>query len=145
MITYIDILRMNEVDACALTWKLLQERPAEANISHDGKTTPGEHNWFVAHHPYRIWYAMINSEGELVGTVLLTKQNEVGVAILAEHRRKGYAREAIQWLIESHAPIPAAPSKRSAHFLANIAPNNTASIALFKGLGFNLVQCTYAK
>ena len=145
MNTYIDIRRMNQVDACALTWQLLQERPPEANISHDGKTTAGGHAFFVEHHPYRIWYAIMNREGQMVGTVLLTQQNEVGVAILAEHRRKGYAREAVKWLIESHAPAPSAPGKRAGRFLANISPNNPASIALFKGLGFGIVQHTYAK
>ena len=56
---------------------------------------------------------------------------EVGYTIAAEHRRQGYAFEAVQtlftWAEREHAIY---------HFIASIAPDNDASLGLIRKLGF---------
>ena len=120
-----------------LLWNLLRERPAEANISHRGMPTLDNHKAFVLNHPYAAWYMVSSEELERTtnfGAIYLTKQNEIGIGILAEHARKGYATAAIKALMAKH------PRQ---HYLANVAPMNHASHTLFQGLGGELVQLTY--
>ena len=74
--------------------------------------------------------------------VLILKNNEIGIGILKEHQRKGYARAAIEALMKAHTPGPGVPGLRSSGFLANVAPTNAASIALFEKLG-KVIQWTY--
>lgn len=68
-----------------------------------------------------------------VGTIYLTTLREIGISIFRSHQRQGYAIQAIDLLTAAH------PGK----FLANINPKNTASIGMFKKLGFNHIQNTY--
>jgi RimJ/RimL family protein N-acetyltransferase len=132
----------------AVAWRLLSERPAHANISHSSMPTPEEHAAFVQNNPYRNWFVIDDttaSSGERVpvGTIYATKQNEIGIAILMEHQRKGYARRAIREFMNCVPPLPAEQGLRSGRYVANVAPGNTASIELFTGLGAKLKQLTY--
>jgi RimJ/RimL family protein N-acetyltransferase len=56
---------------------------------------------------------------------------EIGYTIFAADRRRGYAREAVQammdWAIDRH---------RVRRFVASVAPANAASLALIDGFGF---------
>lgn len=143
MITLVDLKDMTPHRAVDLTWQLLDERPEEASISHREMPTWTQHQHYVMNHNYRAWYAVVNDSGTAVGTVLLTQHNEIGVAILAMHQRRGYARQAITELMRKHPPHPAVPGQRVGRFLANVNPNNAASIALFTGMGARLIQNTY--
>ncbi len=97
---------------------------------------------FVMHHPYTAWYLFstecrpdeLHCGAEYRGAIYLSKQNEIGIAILQEHARKGYATQAIKALMEKH-PRP--------YYFANVAPMNQPSHELFQGMGFELVQLTY--
>ena len=125
-------------------WQLLQERPDGANISHNKNTARWEeHVHFVEHHPYRSWMLIQNSFGEFVGAIYLTDKNEIGIFILKAHQRKGYAREAIRMVTSLYPPLPAISGSRRGKFVANIAPGNDVSVALFKGLGAKHIQNTY--
>ncbi len=120
-----------------LLYKLLQERPPEANISHRGMPTMDAHREFVAHHPYAAWY-LIMSHAHLgspsVGAIYLTQRAEIGIGVLEGYRRAGVAQAAIKALMAKH-PRP--------HYYANVAPMNQASHNLFQGIGGELVQLTY--
>lgn len=126
-----------------ITWQLLCARPAEANISHKGLPTREEHARYLKRHPYRAWYLIFNREEQCVGALSLTYANEIGIAILPEHQRKGYAREAIKQIIRTFPPLPAVPGKVAQGYVANINPANKASIDLFTSLGGVHIQNTY--
>ena len=137
------LLNLGYAPAVDLTWRLLLERPAEANISHSTMPTMDQHREFVLSTPYAAWYAILNEDEVPVGTVLLTWRNEIGIAILKEYQGKGYAEVAIRQLIKTHTPAEGVPGERAGHFLANVAPTNEASISLFNKLGGRVIQWTY--
>lgn len=130
-----------------ILFNLLRERPAEANISHQEMPTWEEHVAFIKSGPYYRWYIIHKWGGrpglEPVGSCYITDRNEIGIAILKAHQRRGYAREALMMLTTLDPPLPAIPGIRAARFFANIAPGNTASIALFRGLGATHISNTY--
>lgn len=111
--------------SCRVLFKLLSERRPNESISHRAMPTWTEHCAFVRSRPYRTWY-LVEVGGVAVGATYLTMQHEIGIGILRDHQRNGYAREAVQRLMALH------PGR----FLANINPANEASIALFRKLGF---------
>jgi ribosomal-protein-alanine N-acetyltransferase len=55
---------------------------------------------------------------------------EIGYGILPEHRRQGYATEAVEALIEW------ARRQGIDHFVASVAPDNKSSLAIIGKLGF---------
>jgi RimJ/RimL family protein N-acetyltransferase len=116
-------------------YDLLVERDPVANISHHQMPTFEQHHAFVKSKPYRVWY-IIYADDDPVGSVYLTKKNEIGIFIIKSHQGNGYGKQAIRSLMELH------PEKQ---FLANIAPGNSRSIAMFEGLGFDLIQFTFSK
>ncbi len=135
-----------------LAWQLLLERPREANISHQEMPTFEEHAAYVREHPYRVWLVIESDvvQGEefpfreLVGTICLTKRNEIGIAILASQRRKGYASEAIRAVMDLYPPLPEGKGDRAGRYLANVAPLNWNSHSLFNKLGAKIIQTTYS-
>jgi RimJ/RimL family protein N-acetyltransferase len=119
--------------SCRLLFTLLREREPHESISHKAMPTWEEHCAFVASRPYQHWY-VVEVGGAPFGACYLSKQREIGVAILKHSRGYKYGRDAVKLLMEMH------PGR----FLANVNPANTASAWLFEGLGFNLIQHTYA-
>ena len=123
-------------------YRLLSERPPHANISHSSMPSYEEHVMFVNTDPYFKWY-MISVDDELVGSVYLTWQNEIGISILKEYNGNGYATDALELFIATHEPLGGVPSNRAGSFIAHIAPENERSKALFERLGFVHVSDTY--
>jgi RimJ/RimL family protein N-acetyltransferase len=119
-----------------LLFQLLQERLPEESISHKEMPTWEEHCAFVLSQPYEAWY-VIEVDGYQRGAIYLSRQREIGVAILKGQRGHGYALDAVHRLMEHHA----------GRFLWNANPRNTASIALAKKLGFGPepLQVTFTK
>lgn len=128
-------------DAIYLTWQLLLERPASANISHKA-TTKAEHELFFTGNPYREWLVIETNEG-VVGTITLSNQNEIGIAILQAYQCRGYAEAAIRMVLEQYLPLPAINAVRRGSFIANVSLLNEASISLFGKLGAKPIQITY--
>jgi RimJ/RimL family protein N-acetyltransferase len=130
-------------DAIHFLYQLLGERPAAANISHKAMPSYAEHEDFVRSAPYEAWLLIVHAalrDGhqyavfhEPVGACYITKMGEIGIQIAAAHQRKGYARTALNTLIEMH---------KGRRLLANIAPGNEASRKLFASFGFKLIQHT---
>lgn len=120
--------------AVGLLFDLLKEREPHQSISHKRMPTWGEHCAFVTSRPYEHWYAFASASGVLAGAVYLSKQREIGIGVLKAHRGQGLGKAAVMELMRLH------PGR----FLANINPANEASIKLFTGLGFDLIQHTYA-
>ena len=117
-----------------LLWALLEERTSEQSISHKLMPTFGEHVKFIRSCPYKAWY-IIGVDGVDVGATYITHNNELGIGILAGYSYRGYGKTAVQEVMKRY----------EGPFLANINPNNAASIMFFENLGFKLLQVTYAK
>ena len=125
----------NEPEAPELLYRLLQERAPATNISHREMPSWEAHTHFIQSRPYKAWY-VIQRDGSPVGSIYLSKINEIGVFILIKHQGQGFGKLAIQMLMKKH------PGER---FLANINPNNSRSIKFFKSFGFKHIQNTYEK
>jgi len=119
----------------AFLYDLLSERDPIANISHREMPSFEAHRNFVESRPYLAWYT-VQADEEPLGAVYLTKDNEIGIFISKAHQGHGYGKKAVYILMAMH------PAKR---FLANIAPGNERSRAMFEKLGFELIQYTFAK
>lgn len=136
-----NVYRCSSVD---FLYRVLQERLQDPslNISHAHLPTRTEHTRFVRSKPYRAWY-LIKVASSTIGHIWLNRQNEIGLTLLRDARRKGYEAAALLALLAKHHPLPAIPSKRSGSFLANVAPNNKALMRALRGLGAKKIQCTY--
>jgi RimJ/RimL family protein N-acetyltransferase len=122
-------------DGVALAYQLLEERQPRESISHKCMPTRNEHIYFVCTRPYAHWY-VVEVDSYPRGTVYLSREREIGVAILKGQRGHNYGLNAVAELMRLH------PGR----FLANINPANEASIALFRKLGFGgPIQITLEK
>jgi GNAT superfamily N-acetyltransferase len=121
-------------DAADILFALLKERDPVANISHVTMPTWEQHCAFIASRPYKEWH-LIEAGNDTVGACYVSKQNEIGIFIFAQHQGKGYGRAAVRKVLDAH------PGER---MLANVAPLNDRSRAMFEGLGFRHVQNTFA-
>jgi RimJ/RimL family protein N-acetyltransferase len=125
-------------DYLHILYDLLKEREAYESISHEEMPTFFQHQTFVATHPYRHWYFIFDPNSgifnDYIGTIAVTRQNEIAIAIFKKHRRKGWGKKAIEAMLNLYPHID---------FLANINPANQKSIDLFSGLGFKHIQNTY--
>lgn len=131
-------------DAVHFLYQLLGERRPEVSISHKAMPSYSEHGAFVRSNPYAGWWVILKRgryegdpspyEHDLVGACYITKMGEIGIQISRVHQRRGYARTALNTLIEMH---------RGQRLLANIAPGNEASRKLFDGFGFKHIQNTF--
>lgn len=121
--------------ALEILYELLKQRPTEANISHRTFPTFEQHRQFVTRRPYDAWYLVVDDDraGAYIGSVYLTNAREVGVFIFKSWQRLGYACRVISALREKH------PGR----LLANVAPENEPSHALFLKLGGRVIQHTY--
>jgi len=117
-----------------ILWNLLLERQPEQSISHHGMPTMQEHTKFVGSRPYAFWYIIRRGSLGNLGSVYLTRDDEIGVFIYSGCQGHGYGPQAIKLLMKAH------PRKQ---YLANINPANAGSIHVFEELGFKHVQNTY--
>jgi RimJ/RimL family protein N-acetyltransferase len=112
---------------------LLLEREPIASISHKKMPTYEKHVKFVMSNPYARWY-IVNHKNNKIGSVYLSKQNEIGIFLKKGEQDKGIGSIVLQLIIEKNG---------SGRYLANISPRNKKSIKFFKKHGFNLIQYTY--
>lgn len=133
--------------AVDLLWALLLDRSREedqhTNISHREMPTFEQHLEFVRAKPYYLWFIIFASGIGPIGAINVTERNEIGIVIDPRYRGRGFGRDAVQHLLKVYPPLPAIPSKRPGHFVANINPNNEASIRLFTSLGGVHISNTY--
>jgi GNAT superfamily N-acetyltransferase len=136
MITLHDVYDATYDTSCRVLFDLLEERTPNQSISHRKMPSYEQHCAFVESRPYSAWYLIANEEEVAVGAVYLSKLDEIGIFIFERHQKKGYAKEAVEAIMEQH------PRKR---YLANIANTNPPSVLFFVELGFDLIQYTLAK
>lgn len=130
-------------DAATPLYELLKERTKEQSISHQTMPTFEEHVEFMLKPGYRVWNLILDGE-TVVGSVYLTARNEIGIAIFKAHQRKGYATFAFNNTRKVWGHMLNGKGLRVApQFIANINPQNEASIKFFESLGFVHIQNTY--
>ena len=121
-------------DTVDVLYRLLLERDKTVNISHRRMPTMAEHKKFIASKPYKSWDLII-SGGQVLGSVYLSKQNEIGLFIFKKLRGNGYGKKALRLLMARHS--------KEERFLANVNPANSRSVDFFKKMGFCHIQNTY--
>lgn len=114
-------------------YNLLLERDSRVNISHKKMPSYDEHIKFVLSKPYTKWY-VVNLDGKKVGSVYLSKQDEIGIFLKKDIQGKGVGKYALNILKKKN------PRKR---FIANVNPKNKNSAKFFRQNGFKLIQHTY--
>ena len=115
-------------------FELLKERTPTQNISHQIIPTYQEHEEFVKSKGYEKWYIICNEMHGSVGTIYLTKNNEIGLFVKTDFQKHGYGQQALKLLM--------AENPRD-YYLANINPQNKKSMRFFKNNGFKLIQYTF--
>ena len=75
-------------------FNLLKERDPRANISHNKMPTYDEHVNFVKSKPYSKWYIIFKSE-QKVGSIYLTKNNEIGIFLSKKFQVKNIGKFGI--------------------------------------------------
>jgi len=118
---------------CPFLYDLLKERDSNVNISHKKMPTYNQHINFVMSQPYSKWY-IIQQDAQNIGSIYLSKQNEIGIFLIKNKRGKKIGQTALEMIMKKH------PKKR---FLANVNPKNKKSIEFFIQNDFNLIQHTY--
>ena len=86
----------------------------------------------MASKPYSKWY-IIYSSNEKIGSIYLTKQDEIGMHFKKQYNKKIYS-EVLENIIKKN------PRHR---YLININPKNTRMKDFIKNQGFRLIQHTY--
>ena len=117
-------------------YELLEQRPAYANISHEGMPTYDAHLEYIATRGFgtlNIW-EVVFLNNRPIGVYYITHQNEIGIQIDEKYKQLGIAFEVLSRICKKY------PSSR---FMANIAPENKESKKLFTKLGFKCIQHTY--
>lgn len=111
-------------------YALLAQRKPYQNISHEEMPTYTQHQGFINSKPYKEWFIIYDcNTKERVGSIYLSKENEIGIFLADGHQKKGYGRQAVKELMEYFRHVR--------EFKANIAPLNSGSICFFVNLGFN--------
>lgn len=130
----IDLVEVSRKEHIETLYELLKERTPEQSISHKGMPSYKQHAQFVIKRPYKVWYLIQAREtGEFVGSIYLSKLNEIGVFVFRAHRGHRYGTHAVQALMR----------RWNGPWLWNVAPNNWPSQALALELGGKLLQRTY--
>lgn len=118
---------------CPFLYELLRDRDPSINISHKKMPSYDKHIKFVMSKPYSKWY-VIQYDDQKVGSIYLSKQNEIGIFIKKEKQNEGIGGRAMKLLLKKN------PRSR---YLANVSPKNKKSMSFFKKNGFKLIQYTY--
>ena len=131
-------------NAIFFLYLLLGQRTKDQSISH--KEMPGKHQHakFVRSRPYRLWF-IIKADGEPVGSIYATRQNEIGIQIAKARQGLGIGMKALNLLTSRYKPLPEIPGKRAGVWLANISKDNDRSIDFFEKAGFSLRQYTFQR
>jgi len=113
----------------------LKERDPRENISHKKMPTYDEHVKFVLSKPYSKWY-IIFERNKKIGSVYLTKADELGLHLKKEYFRESLLKEILESLMKSE------PNKR---FVFNVSPRNKKFMKFLQKNGYMISQQTVVK
>ena len=124
-------------DDTKFLFELLKERDSRVNISHKKMPTYASHVKFIESKPYKKWYIITTYEHkckEKVGSIYLSKNDEIGIFVLKRFQGKNIGKYALTELMRRN------PKSR---YLANVNPKNKKSMQFFKNNSFKLIQYTF--
>ena len=128
----IELEKVDDEDITFL-YDLLKKRDPNQNISHKHMPTLTEHEKFVLSNPYTNWY-IIKKNNEKIGSIYLSKRDEIGISILDNFEFDDIARISFKLLMELN------PRKR---YLANVSPKNKISQKFLESNGFTGLEYVY--
>ena len=79
---------------CPFLYELLGERGPWMNISHREMPSYEDHVNFVMSKPYSKWY-IIKTNEQKIGTIYLSKQDEIGIFLKKNMNGKGIGQKAL--------------------------------------------------
>ena len=112
---------------------LLKKRDPISNISHKKMPSYSQHIKFIKSKPYSKWYIILK-ENEKIGSIYLSKRDEIGISILDNFEFDDIARISFKLLMELN------PRKR---YLANVSPKNKISQKFLESNGFTGLEYVY--
>ena len=113
----------------------LKERDPRENISHKKMPTYDEHVKFVLSKPYSKWY-IIFEKNKKIGSVYLTKADELGLHLKKEYFRESMLKEILECLMKN---------EQNKRFVFNVSPRNKKFMKFLQKNGYVISQQTVVK
>jgi hypothetical protein len=114
-------------------YNILKDRNPIANISHEKMPSYKQHIEFVKSKPYTKWYIIYVTKMK-IGTIYLSKQDEIGIHMIKEKQFIGIEEKSIKILMGKN------PRKK---YTINSSIRNKKLIKLLEKNGFKRVQYSY--
>ena len=114
-------------------YELLKNKDPSTNISHKKMPSYDEHIEFVMLKPYTNWY-IIECDKKNVGSIYLSKQDEIGISIDNDYEYDKIVRPALKLLVKLN------PRKR---YLVNVSPDDIRSQEFLLKNGFTGLEYVY--
>ena len=114
-------------------YELLKNKDPSTNISHKKMPSYDKHIEFVMSKPYTNWY-IIECDKKNVGSIYLSKQDEIGISIDNDYEYDKIARPALKLLVKLN------PRKR---YLVNVSPDDIRSQEFLLKNGFTGLEYVY--
>ena len=130
-------IKLNQVtkNDTLFLYDLLKNKDPNANISHKKMPSYDEHVEFVMSKPYTNWY-IIECDKKNVGTIYLSKQDEIGISINNDYEYDQIVKTALKLLMKLN------PRKR---YLARVSPNDVRSQEFLLKNGFTGLENIYER
>ena len=127
------VLKEVQKSDCSFLYELLSERKLYENISHKKNPTYTKHIKFVMSKPYTKWY-IIYHQKEKVGSIYLTKQDEIGISINNDYEYAQIVKSALRLLMKLN---------QRKRYLANVGPKDVKSQEFLLKNGFSGLEYVY--
>jgi len=130
-------IKLNQVtkNHMLFLYELLKNKDPNSNISHKKMPSYDEHVEFVMSKPYTNWY-IIECDKKNVGTIYLSKQDEIGISINNDYEYDQIVKTALKLLMKLN------PRKR---YLAKVSPNDVRSQEFLLKNGFTGLENIYER
>ena len=114
-------------------YELLKNKDPNANISHKKMPSYDEHVEFVMSKPYTNWY-IIEYDKKNVGTIYLSKQDEIGISINNDYEYDQIVKPALKLLMKLN---------QRKRYLANTNPKDVRAQEFLLKNGFTGLEYVY--
>ena len=114
-------------------YELLKNKDPNANISHKKMPSYDEHVEFVMSKPYTNWY-IIEYDKKNVGTIYLSKQDEIGISINNNYEYDQIVKTALKLLMKLN---------QRKRYLANTSSKDVRSQEFLLKNGFTSLEYVY--
>ena len=128
-------IKLNQVtkNDTLFLYDLLKNKDPNANISHKKMPSYDEHVKFVMSKPYTNWY-IIEYDKKNVGTIYLSKQDEIGISINNDYEYDQIVKSALELLMKLN---------QRKRYLANTSSKDVRSQEFLLKNGFTSLEYVY--